>query len=631
MSVQANCPSCGAGIVFAVGTSLVTVCPYCKSVVGRGDRGVESLGKVADLVETNSPLDLGIKGRYDNVPFDLVGRAQFLHSAGGVWDEWYASFGDGRWGWLAEAQGRFYMTFAVPVPAGLPGYDDLELGQKLQVAEGQTLIVAEKGRAHTGSARGELPYRLIPDEELPFADLSGPRGEFGTVDYSDSAPAIYLGRQVTLDELHIPPGVRRRYPGQEPTVKAVRLNCPQCAGPLDLRAPDQSERVGCPYCGALLDVKEGTLKLLQTLKPPEVQPLIPLGAVGRRDGIDWTVIGFMRRYVTFDKVDYFWDEYLLYQPRLGFRWLTCSDDHWNWVEALPPGVVEVSERGATYAGRWHRLFQKAKAKVSFVIGEFYWKVEAGETVNTRDFVSAPTILSEEVTKEGKGGEINWSIGSYVERSDIAAMFSMPTPPAPSNIAPNQPFPYTDVYRYAFYLIAAVILLGFALWVTSPRREVYRKDYVLRPLPNDKRSVSMIVEEPLDLAGHKNLRVSLRPRAGGGWVHIDGALVPVQNVPVPGQTMPTASTAQRPFAFLAAEGQTAFVYLSSVPAGKYTLHFDMAWQNPMLESGAEVRVEQGVSHPGLFLLTLLILGSVPVVVGLYQLYFESRRWADANTE
>ena len=111
-------------------------------------------------------------------------------------------------------------------------------------------------------------------------------------------------------------------------------------------------------------MKEGALKLLQTLKPPEVQPFIPLGAVGRCDGIDWTMIGFMRRFVTFDKVDYFWDEYLLYQPRLGFRWLTCSDGHWNWVEALPPGVVEVSEKGATYAGRWHRLFQKAKATSS---------------------------------------------------------------------------------------------------------------------------------------------------------------------------------------------------------------------------------------------------------------------------
>ena len=50
MSVQANCPACGGPCVFKVSTSLVTVCPYCQSVIARGDRGLESLGKVADLV-----------------------------------------------------------------------------------------------------------------------------------------------------------------------------------------------------------------------------------------------------------------------------------------------------------------------------------------------------------------------------------------------------------------------------------------------------------------------------------------------------------------------------------------------------------------------------------------------------
>ena len=113
---QANCPACGGTITFQVSTSLVAVCPYCRSVVGRGDKGLEDLGKVADLVETASPLDIGIKGRFDGVPFALTGRTQFKHPAGGTWDEWYAAFTDGRWGWLAEAQGRFYLTFERRAP-----------------------------------------------------------------------------------------------------------------------------------------------------------------------------------------------------------------------------------------------------------------------------------------------------------------------------------------------------------------------------------------------------------------------------------------------------------------------------------------------------------------------------------
>src|SRR5215218_4746624 len=215
MSQQANCPSCGAMLTFKVGTSLVAVCPHCKSVVGRGDRGLETLGKVADLVQTLSPLDVGTRGRFAGVAFELVGRTQFNHPAGGVWDEWYAAFADGKWGWLAEAQGRFYMTFERPAPADAPAFDALRLGQPI-AADGAELVVSEFDTAKTAGAVGEVPYRLVPGEALPYADLSGPKGEFATLDYSDGPPAFYLGRQVALDELNIPKKAQRRqFPGQE--------------------------------------------------------------------------------------------------------------------------------------------------------------------------------------------------------------------------------------------------------------------------------------------------------------------------------------------------------------------------------------------------------------------------------
>ena len=47
----------------------------------------------------------------------LVGMAQIRHAQGGIWQEWYARFDSGRWGWLAEAQGRFYLTFKVDSPS----------------------------------------------------------------------------------------------------------------------------------------------------------------------------------------------------------------------------------------------------------------------------------------------------------------------------------------------------------------------------------------------------------------------------------------------------------------------------------------------------------------------------------
>ncbi|HEV3203387.1 MAG TPA: DUF4178 domain-containing protein, partial [Gemmataceae bacterium] len=203
MSVKVSCPGCGGPITFKIGSAMVAVCEFCRSVVARGDRQVENLGKVADLVETESVLAAGIKGRYLNVPFELTGRTQFRHQAGGVWDEWYAAFADGRWGWLAEAQGRFYLTFEKTTPANvLPAFGDLQLGVALQLAGNLSgLKVAEIGVARPISAEGELPFRLEPGTSYHYADLAGPNGEFATLDYSGETPLLFTGQEVTLDDL----------------------------------------------------------------------------------------------------------------------------------------------------------------------------------------------------------------------------------------------------------------------------------------------------------------------------------------------------------------------------------------------------------------------------------------------
>ena len=110
-SLVANCPACGAPVEFKSGQSIVVICSYCRSAIARTDRELKDLGKVAELVETGSPLDIGLRGKWRDIPFELTGRAQLGHELGGQWDEWYATFSNGWLGWLAEAQGRFYLTF----------------------------------------------------------------------------------------------------------------------------------------------------------------------------------------------------------------------------------------------------------------------------------------------------------------------------------------------------------------------------------------------------------------------------------------------------------------------------------------------------------------------------------------
>src|SRR5687767_13047869 len=441
----ANCPSCGGPVEFKSGQSVVVICTYCRSAVARTDRELKDLGKVAEIVETGSPLDVGLRGTWRGVPFELTGRAQLGHEMGGQWDEWYATFSNGWLGWLAEAQGSFYLTFQYPPTEGvaLPSFDQLQLGQPLQGLPQQAqLMVAETGRATARSAKGEIPYLLTPGETYYYADLAGPNGAFGTLDYNESPPLVFLGQQVTLAELGI---TSTRAPEREQRqVDAAHLGCPKCGGPLELRAPDKTERVTCPNCNSLLDVNQGQLKFLKALEKPSFQPVIPIGSTGDLPEGKMTVIGAMSRSVTIEGTQYFWGEYLLHNPQIGFRWLVHSDDHWNYVQAVPPGEVTEIARSVRFRGKNYRIFQDAQAVVESVLGEFYWKVEAGEKVRGVDYVSPPYMLSKEVTtlyvadasnpaKKRATGEINWSLGTYVTPKQIEKSFGLSALPRPSGI------------------------------------------------------------------------------------------------------------------------------------------------------------------------------------------------------
>ena len=59
---QGSCPSCGATVVFALGSSLLRVCEHCGVAVARKGANLANYGKVAELIPTPSVLALGMDG-----------------------------------------------------------------------------------------------------------------------------------------------------------------------------------------------------------------------------------------------------------------------------------------------------------------------------------------------------------------------------------------------------------------------------------------------------------------------------------------------------------------------------------------------------------------------------------------
>ena len=618
---RANCPSCGGPIEFAIGSSAVVVCSYCRSVVARTDRGPEAHGKVAALIETGSPLRTGATGHYRGKGFRITGRTQLRHQAGGVWDEWYAHFDDGAWGWLAEAQGRYYVTF----PANrtdLPALAELQLGGRMG-----DLVVSEIGVAEVASAEGELPWRPTPNETYDYADLTGPSRKFATIDYSEEAPIFFGGYETSLQELDLEGGEAR-----EARVPLVALKCTSCGGPLDLRAPDRTERVFCPNCGAGHDVTEGKLRALQQLKKgKKVEPVIPLGTTGTIDGVAYVVAGFMQRSVKFD-ITYYWTEYLLFNAGQGFRWLVHSDDHWSFVTPLRAGDVMDGGSFVQYDGKRHRIFQTATARVTYVVGEFYWKVAVGEEVDTTDYVSPPEGISKEVTREG-AQEINYSHARYMTPDEVEQAFGVKNLTRPRTVGSMQPFDGPRLIGPWLVMLALLFIVAMVIAATKKQHVLIEQNLDVAGTPaveGGPANARILFSEPFDVSGTQNVVIEGGAELNNSWMYVAGDLVHEASGKTQSFDLELEDYHGVEDGEAWSEGKSKRrVFVSAPEKGRYVLRFEAQWaEGGTPPAFLHVRVREGVFRWLYFLLAAIAISVLPVLAIVRQIRFESERWSES---
>src|SRR4030095_10803920 len=160
-----------------------------------------------------------------------------------------------------------------------------------------------------------------------------------------------------------------------------------------------------------------------------------------------------------------------------FGGVTEDKCHVNVVKTTPqtPKPLSSDEQGpVSYLGETFRHFQTAHAQVSYVVGEFYWKVEVGEPAWTSDYIAPPLIL----TKEATDTELTWSIGEYIEPEAVWNSFQLKTPvPARIGIAPNQPSPYkahsTAIWRTWVVLFLTAVFVQILFLLLSYNKLVYQ--------------------------------------------------------------------------------------------------------------------------------------------------------------
>jgi hypothetical protein len=186
-----NCPSCGAEIAFQSPASVSCVCPYCRSLIVRNDRDLETMGKMADLPDDVSPFQIGTTGKFLGARFTIIGRVRMAWEDGG-WNEWFLWFDDQRKGWLAEAQGFLAVSFARDFPHDAEwAHEPLRLGQDVGFGA-KFYAIADLKQAKCVACEGELPRVLKPGQTTFVADAINLKGDFLSID----CDARWVGREV---------------------------------------------------------------------------------------------------------------------------------------------------------------------------------------------------------------------------------------------------------------------------------------------------------------------------------------------------------------------------------------------------------------------------------------------------
>ena len=420
---RAACPSCGAPIEFRSAQSTHAVCAYCQSTVVRSGETLARVGKMAELFNDFSPLQLQAEGVFNGQPFTVLGRLQY-HYAQGTWTEWNVLLGDGSTAFLSEDNGAYVFTLPTTSSQEVPPFEQFRIGASTAI-NGNTFSVASSETVSLLSAQGELPHMPALGQPFAMVELRSADGEVLSIDYGPTlaggVPVLSQGRAVLLDDLQLT-GLKDESVKDEKGSQS--FNCPHCGGPVTLKLA-MSQSVTCPLCESLIDVSQGTGAALKSAMQEESASLmIALGSTGQLQGANWLVVGFQHRrgHEPDDEDEEFeWDEYLLYNRKLGFSFLVDSEDGWSLVKPVTGApVYKKGSDSATYLSTTYPLLSSYAAETTYVAGEFYWQVTRGQKTFNRDFASGKSLLSQEESKN----EITWSSGSKLNGNLVAKAFKL---------------------------------------------------------------------------------------------------------------------------------------------------------------------------------------------------------------
>jgi hypothetical protein len=405
-----------------------------------------------------------------------------------------------------------------------------------------------------------------------------------------------------------------------------RFTCPSCGGEIQIRAGGHTLAAVCAHCGSVIDVGDARLKIIQETAAKTKETFLSIGQRGELQGVVWEVIGYVQKS---DRTKvYYWDEYLLFNPWHGFRFLVQMDGHWNFVKIIKSHFPKTGFNTQVWHGDdCYKPFLQDDPIVQYVKGEFYWRIKKGEQAKTEDYVCPPYMLSFEYT----GSDKTVSLCEYTEPEVIRAAFGIARPmPYRKGVGPNQPAPMNTrrLWRTFAAALVAAIFIQMALVGASKNEKLVAYSQMHGPLDRTRTFMS----ESFSIPKQSNVLITAYAPVDNAWVEIDlslvndatkedfDALIPIEYYH--GYDSDGSWT----------EGsQMTSEYLSAVSRGDYRMVYEIDADafTRQQQQPVQITVTRDVASWGNFWWTFFLLLAYPAYAAMKAGSFEVKRWENSD--
>ena len=425
------------------------------------------------------------------------------------------------------------------------------------------------------------------------------------------------------------------------------FSCPSCGGTVTIRAIGSSLNVVCSYCSSIIDASNENYIVIETFTNKiKRKQIIQLGDRGNLSGTVWENIGYMERCDQSGK--YVWSEYLLFNPIHGYRWLTEYGGHWSFVKPIKdhPKLDRLfHQTNIKYSKNEYKLFNKGTAKVTFVLGEFYWQVRIGEKVDLIEFIYPPEIISIEKSED----EITWSIGTYIPAETIKEAFNIKkSMPMQSGIAPNQPSLYglensNKIKKLWEIFFISLTLIQICFFIFPSSEVVYSGQLEFRSTDREKTKVTPKFVLP---DKETNLKFKFQSPLNDSWLELQVELINDDN----GDSVEFEEGMEYYSGYDSdghwSEGSDITEKMvTAIPKGNYHLNIEVSgptllrdpnvdpssltWLSDVSPVTLSVEVKTGGTIWSNYIIAMILLSIFPIVNIWRRHSFESERWSESD--